>query len=141
MELVTEGNPNLKPETSYSYYAGIVWSPGSADPEHSWWGWANGFTAYLDWVEILKHNVINQIDPQFVINNPGLFPGAVVRDGFGNILSVADPLENLGAVRVDAFDFGGSYATKEFDWGKLNIAIDATYFYHVSQQNVQTVKS
>ena len=136
VELVTEGNPNLKPETSYSYYAGIVWSPGSADPEHSWWGWANGFTAYLDWVEILKHNVINQIDPQFVINNPGLFPGAVVRDGFGNILSVADPLENLGAVRVDAFDFGGSYATKEFDWGKLNIAIDATYFYHVSVQNV-----
>jgi iron complex outermembrane recepter protein len=136
VELITEGNPNLQPETAYAYYAGLVWSPGSADPERSWWGWANGFTAYFDWVEILKHNVISQVDPQFVVNNPGLFPGAVVRDGFGNILSVADPLENLGAVRVDAFDFGGSYVTKEFDWGKLNLALDATYFYHVSQQNV-----
>jgi iron complex outermembrane receptor protein len=136
VELITEGNSKLQPETSYAYYAGLVWSPGSADPDHSWWGWANGFTAYFDWVEILKHNVINQIDPQFVVNNPGLFPGAIVRDAFGNILSVADPLENLGAVRVDAFDFGGSYVTREYCWGKLNLSVDATYFYHVSQQNV-----
>jgi iron complex outermembrane receptor protein len=134
--LITQGNPKLQPEKSYAYYAGLVWSPGSVDPDHSWWGWANGFTAYFDWVEILKHDVINQVNPQFVVNNPGLFPGAVVRDGFGNILSVADPLENLGAVRVDAFDFGGSYTTKEYNWGKLNLSLDATYIYHVSQQNV-----
>ena len=135
VELITSGNPNLQPETSYSYYAGTIWTPGSKDPEHSWWGWANGFTAYLDWVEIVKHNVINTINPQFVINNPQLFPGFVTRDGFGNILSVIDPLENLGAVRVDALDFGGSYITKEFCWGKLSLAVDATYYYHVSQQN------
>jgi iron complex outermembrane recepter protein len=135
VELLTSGNPNLLPETAYSYYAGVVWTPGSLDPEHSWWGWANGFTAYLDWVEISKHSVINTIDPQFVINNPNQFPGFITRDAFGNILSVIDPLENLGAVRVDALDFGGSYVTKEYDWGKLNVALDATYIYHVSQQN------
>jgi iron complex outermembrane receptor protein len=135
VELQTVGNPNLKPETAYSYYAGAVWTPGSKDPEHSWWGWANGFTAYVDWTEISKRNVINQINAQFVINNPGLFPGAIRRDAFGNILSVQDPLENLGAVRVDALDFGASYASKEYHWGKVNVAVDATYYYHVSQQN------
>jgi iron complex outermembrane receptor protein len=135
VELTTVGNPNLRPETAYSYYAGAIWTPGAKDPEHSWWGWANGFTAYADWTEILKRNVINQINAQFVINNPALFPGAITRDGFGNILSVQDPLENLGAVRVDAFDFGASYSTKEFAWGKINIGADATYYYHVSQQN------
>jgi iron complex outermembrane recepter protein len=135
VELLTSGNPKLQPETGYSYYVGGIWSPGSQDPEHSWWGWANGFSAYVDWTEILKHGVIATIDPQFVVNNPGLFPGAVTRDAFGNILSVVDPLENLGAIRVDAIDFGASYVTKEYFWGKLNLAVDATYFYHVSEQN------
>jgi iron complex outermembrane receptor protein len=133
--LRTVGNPNLKPETAYSYYLGAVWTPGSHDPDHSWWGWANGFTAYVDWVEISKRNVINTINPQFVVNNPALFPGFVTRDPFGNILQVDDPLENLGAVRVDALDFGASYTTKEYSWGKLNLAVDATWNYHVSQQN------
>lgn len=135
MELLTSANPHLQPETSYSYYAGAVWTPGSVDPEHSWWGWANGFTAYVDWVEISKHSVINTINPQFVIDNPQLFPGFVTRDAFGNIISVLDPLENLGAIRVDALDFGGSYVTKECDWGKLNLSFDATWYYHVSEQN------
>jgi iron complex outermembrane receptor protein len=133
--LRTVGNPNLKPETAYSYYLGAVWRPGAQDPDHSWWGWANGFTAYVDWVEISKRSVINTINPQFVVNNPALFPGFVTRDAFGNILQVDDPLENLGAVRVDALDFGASYVTKEYNWGKLNLAVDATWNYHVSQQN------
>jgi outer membrane receptor protein involved in Fe transport len=39
----TSGDPHLKPETAYSYYVGAVWTPGSSDPDHSWWGWAHGF--------------------------------------------------------------------------------------------------
>jgi iron complex outermembrane recepter protein len=135
VELLASGNPNLQPETSYGYYAGAVWTPGSTDPDHSWWGWANGFTAYVDWVEILKRGTIQQIDPQFVVNNADLFPGAVVRGPGGVITSVADPLENLGAIRVDSFQFGGSYVTKEFSWGKLDAECNASYFYHVSEQN------
>jgi len=34
----TRGNPLVKPETSYGYFAGVTWSPGSSDPDHSWWG-------------------------------------------------------------------------------------------------------
>ncbi len=135
VQLLSQGNPALRPETSYGYYAGAVWSPGSADPEHSWWGWANGFSAYVDWVEILKRGTILQIDPQFVVNNPGLFPGAISRDAGGNILSVADPLENLGSIRVDSWQFGANYATKEYNWGKVSAEVNASYFYHVSEQN------
>lgn len=136
VNLLTASNPNLQPETGYSYYGGIVWSPGSLDPEHSWWGWANGFSAYVDWIEITKHNVIQQIPAQFVIDNAGAFPGFVTRDAAGNILSVIDPLENLGALRIDALDFGASYSTKEYSWGKLLATFDATYLYHISQQPI-----
>jgi iron complex outermembrane receptor protein len=134
--VISGGNPRLQPENSYSYYLGAVWTPGSNDPEHSWWGWANGFRAYVDWVEIQKRNTINTVGTQFVVNNPGLFPGAVTRDVTGHIATVFAPFQNLGAIKVDAFDFGFSYDSKEYAWGKLAIAADASYAYHVSQQNV-----
>jgi outer membrane receptor protein involved in Fe transport len=130
------GNPHLKPETGYSYYTGAVWSPGSADPEHSWWGWANGFTAYVDWVEISRRNVIAEPSPQFVIDHPSAYPGDIIRGAGGMIATVFTPFSNLGAVRVDAIDFGASYASKEYGWGKVALEVDASYLYHVSEQDI-----
>jgi iron complex outermembrane recepter protein len=135
VQVRSAGNPSLQPETSYGYYLGAVWSPGSSDPENSWWGWANGFTAYIDWSEITKRNEITQLDPQFLLTNEAQFPGAVVRQPNGTIDHINDPFLNLASVRVDFVDFGGSYVTKEFGWGKLNAQVDATWYYHIMQQN------
>jgi outer membrane receptor protein involved in Fe transport len=129
------GNPNLHPETGYSYYAGAVWTPGAADPEHSWWGWLNGFTAYVDWIEISRRNVISEPTPQFVVNNENTNPNLVIRGTGGQIVTVLTPFENLGAERVDAVDFGGSYVTKEYFWGKLDLEVNASWLYHVSEQD------
>ena len=134
--IVTVGNPKLKPETGYSYYAGVVWSPGSADPEHSPWGWANGFTAYADWTQIQKNSLIGQIPVQDVVDNPTEFPGFVHRDSQGVITTVDDPLVNLGNLLVDVVDFGASYATKEYSWGKLTGELDASWIYYSSEQLV-----
>jgi iron complex outermembrane receptor protein len=129
------GNPHLHPETGYSYYAGVVWTPGSADPEHSWWGWANGFTAYVDWIEISRRNVISEPSLQFVVNNEASNPSQVIRGTGGQIVTVLTPFENLGSERVDAVDFGASYVTKEYGWGKLDLELNASYLYHVSEQD------
>jgi iron complex outermembrane recepter protein len=129
------GNPHLHPETGYSYYVGGVWTPGAADPEHSWWGWANGFTAYIDWIEISRRNVISEPSVQFVVNNEASNPSQVIRGTGGEIVTVLTPFENLGAERVDAVDFGASYVTKEFSWGKLDLELNASYLYHVSEQD------
>jgi iron complex outermembrane recepter protein len=132
--IIEVGNPRLQPETGYTYYVGAVWSPGSADPEHSPWGWANGFTAYVDWVQITKHSVIATIPAQEVVDNPALFPGFVTRGPSGLINTVEDPLENLGSLLVDTIDFGFSYASKEYFWGKLTAELDASWFYYSSEQ-------
>jgi iron complex outermembrane receptor protein len=129
------GNTHLHPETGYSYYVGAVWTPGAADPEHSWWGWANGFTAYVDWIEISRRNVISEPSIQFVVNNETSNPSQVIRGTGGAIVTVLTPFENLGAERVDAVDFGASYVTKEFSWGKLDLEVNASYLYHVSEQD------
>jgi len=124
------GNPHLKPETAYSYYVGAVWSPGSADPDHSWWGWANGFSAYVNWYEITQRNLIGNLTAQEIVDLEASFPGAVIRNPAGQITQVNTSYENIGGRLTDGIDFGFTYVTKEYPWGKLDLEFDANYIYN-----------
>jgi iron complex outermembrane recepter protein len=134
----TLGNTSLKPETDYTYYIGGVWNPGSSDPEHSWWGWANGFSAYFNWYQIDQHNLIGTLTAQEVVDLAALgaaFPGtAVIRAPNGSISDVIATYENLGDGRVNGIEFGVQYVTKEYFWGKLDLEASASYIYNFSQQ-------
>jgi iron complex outermembrane recepter protein len=134
----TFGNRNLKPENAYTYYIGEVWSPGSSDPEHSWWGWANGFTAYFNWFQIDQHNVIGALIPQEIVNLAALgtpFPGtSVIRSPAGMITEITGTYMNLGDQRVDGIEFGCQYVTKEYNWGKLDFDFSASYIYNFKTQ-------
>ncbi|MBV8280150.1 MAG: TonB-dependent receptor [Verrucomicrobia bacterium] len=135
------GNPELKPETAYSYYAGAIWSPGSKDPEHSWWGWANGFSAYIDWFQILMHNEIAALAPQQIVDNEQNLPGLVVRQANGQINYINDPFLNLGAVLVDGVDFGATYSSREYSWGKIDLEIGCSYQYNFAVQNIKSASA
>jgi iron complex outermembrane recepter protein len=129
--LANGGNPSLKPETAYEYYAEVLWTPGAKDPEHSWWGWLNGFTAYVDWFQVELRNIIGTVPNQTVVNNPSAFPGtAVFFNPNGTIREVVNPFVNVGTLLADFIDFGGSYVTKEYPWGKLDLEANATYVYN-----------
>jgi iron complex outermembrane recepter protein len=129
--LANGGNPSLKPETAYEYYAELLWTPGAKDPEHSWWGWLNGFTAYVDWFQVEIRNLIGTVPNQTVVNNPGAFPGtAVFFRPNGTIQEVVNPFVNVGGLLADYIDFGGSYVTKEYPWGKLDLEANASYIYN-----------
>jgi iron complex outermembrane receptor protein len=136
----TFGNPRLKPETGYMYYIRGIWTPGSSDPEHSWWGWLNGFSAYVDWFQLDQHDVFGTLTPQEVVNlgsaaPPGNF---VVRNpATGQISEVVNTYVNLGDQRADGLEWGFTYNTKEYSWGKLELSYDATWIYSFKQQTVQ----
>lgn len=134
----TLGNTKLKPEDSYTYYIGGVWNPGSSDPEHSWWGWANGFSAYLNWFQIDQHNVIGTLLPQEVVDLTALGappPGSsVMRNAAGQITQVINTYENLGDQRTQGIEAGFTYNSKEYNWGKVELAFDASYLYSIKQQ-------
>jgi iron complex outermembrane receptor protein len=132
----TGANAHLKPETSYGYYLGAVWSPGSKDPEHSWWGWANGFSAYIDWYEVSLRNLIGQISPQELVDLSSSFPGAVVRGPTGAITNILATYQNIGAILTEGIDFGASYVTKEFFWGKLDFEANASWIYNFSAKQL-----
>lgn len=135
--LHTGGNPNLKAETSYGYFAGAVWQPGINDPEHSPFRLLNGLNVYADWFQILRRNTITTLSPQQIVDAESQFPGLVHRFASNNQISyIDDPFVNLGAELVDGIDFGFSYNTKEFGWGKLELQTDASYVYKDSVKSL-----
>jgi len=141
---LTTGNPHLKPENAYTYYVGAVWSPGSSDPEHSWWGWANGFSAYFNWFQIDQHDQFGTLTPQEVVDlgaaaPPGNF---VTRSPVtGQILEITSSVANLGNGRSEGIEFGFTYNSKEYNWGKIELQFDGSYLYWVTQQTLQGVNA
>jgi iron complex outermembrane receptor protein len=135
----TTGNPHLKPESAYTYYAGAVWSPGSSDPEHSWWGWANGFSAYINWFQIDQHNEFGTLSAQEVVNLGASAPAGnfVTRSATtGQILEVTSAVANLGNGRTEGIEFGFTYTSKEYNWGKIDLQFDGSYLYWLTQQTL-----
>jgi hypothetical protein len=94
----------------------------------------HGLTAYVDWFQIELRNQIGTVPTQFVVNSPTGFPGnSVVRNpATGLISQINNPFTNLGNLATNGFDIGGSYITKEYDWGKLDFELNSTYIYRYS---------
>lgn len=107
-----------------------MWSPGSADPDHSWWGWANGFSAHANWYEINQRNIVGNISAQEAVDLEASFPGAVVRNAAGTITEVNLRYQNIGGRLTDGVEFGFTYVTKEYPWGKLDAEFNANYIYN-----------
>src|ERR1700751_204431 len=127
--LTQGGNPNLKPENTYGYYAEIVWTPGSKN-EDSWWHWAKGFTAYFDWYQVNIRNLIAVPNSQTVL--AANLPGSVIRAPNGTLTQVLANLTNLGNLLEDGIEFGASYVTKEYNWGKMEFDFNGAYIYNYS---------
>ena len=134
--LQTGGNPNLQPENSYGYYLEAIWTPASKD-DNSWWHWAKGFSAYIDWYQIDLRNQISTINPFTLIGAPDAFPGTVIRNGAGFIQEVIAKYQNVGNTLTDGIDFGASYVTKEYAWGKLDFELNATYIYKFDEHRLE----
>ena len=130
------GTPNLQPQTSYGYYLEAIWTPGSGD-DNSWWHWAKGFSAYFDWYQIDIRNEIGTVAAQTLVGAPNAFPGTVIRGANGLVQEVIANYQNLGETLTDGIDFGASYITKEYDWGKLDFELNATYIYKFARRRLE----
>jgi outer membrane receptor protein involved in Fe transport len=130
------GNRNLKPQTSYGYYLEALWTPGSGD-ESGWWHWAKGFSGYIDWYQIDIRNQIGTIAAQTLVGAPNAFPGTVIRGANGLVQEVIANYQNLGNTQTAGIDFGASYVSKEYDWGKLDLEVNATYIYKFSRLRLE----
>ena len=132
--LTQGGNPGLKPESTYGYYGEIVWTPGSKN-EDSWWHWAKGFTAYVDWYQVEIRNLIGVPSASTVL--AANLPGSVIRAPDGTLTQILANFTNLGTLLTDGIEFGASYVTKEYSWGKLEFDFNGAYIYNYSIKQLE----
>ena len=58
----------------------------------------------------------------------------------GQILEVVEGVTNLGNGRTEGLEFGFTYSSKEYNWGKIDLQFDGSYLYYLTQQTLQGVK-
>ena len=79
---------------------------------------------------------IASVDPQFILNHESLFPGAIVHNARGVVQSIDDTFQNIGRLETEGVDFGVTYTTKEFVWGKVDFEFNANYIQRYVIQNL-----
>jgi len=134
IQILSGGNPNLDAEDSQNFSAGVVFTP----PTFS------GLTFSADYFHIEVENAIASLDPQFILDNEGDFPGFVVRAPAsatdialgipGNVLLVNTSFQNLGFIKAEGVDLALQYITRETSVGTFTFRLEAAYLHSFEQQ-------
>ena len=134
LQILSGGNPDLDAEDSENFSAGMVLTPPMIP----------GLTLSADYFHIDIENSIASLDPQFILDNEGDFPGLVVRAppsasdvalGIpGNVLLVNTSFQNLGFVQVQGVDAMIEYITPKTPVGTFTFRIDGAYIDSFEQQ-------
>jgi iron complex outermembrane recepter protein len=108
------GNKSLKPETSDTFTLGLVFEPTPA------------FSATLDYYSIDRKDEVSQLDITYLLENPQLYPGFVVRGQNDRIVSVNTPYVNIARTKTTGLDLElrGKVAS---DVGTFRLGTSANY--------------
>lgn len=132
LQIVSGGNPELRPEDSKSRSAGIIFAPG----------FARDLRLAVDYTRIDKSDVIISPNLQEVINNEATFPDRIVRAsanpgapfGVGPITFVNQTSLNFTKAEVAALDVSASYRLGLTGPGSLKVFALATRQFHYRTQ-------
>jgi iron complex outermembrane recepter protein len=116
------GNGNLKPETSDNYSWGAVWQA------------TKDTSLGIDFYRIKQKDIVAVDDFNFILNNPTLYPGQVVRNSENRVVSINARYVNLSLTKTSGFDVDLRHKLSLGEMGKLTLA--ANYAYISSYQQV-----
>lgn len=120
----SEGNPDLKPETSISRTVGFVYSPD----------WLSGFNMNMDYYKIIVEGTIQGIGGQNILNGCYLQDLALdcsrihrFTNGSGDLRVIDDSVTNIGKTQVSGIDIGGSYDFPMTAAGQFKLNLQGSY--------------
>jgi len=124
------GNPNLTPETSDTYTAGVVLQPDFVP-------FLRGLAITVDYFDIRVKNTVQGIGADTILAtcnstlNPQ-FCGLIHRDSTGSLWRssngyVTDLTQNIGSLRTRGVDVGASYAHELGGLGSFSANFNGTY--------------
>ena len=118
IQVVTAGNPNLAPETSKNWYAGITIEPDMIE----------GLVFEAEYFLFDRSNMLAQLSDFYgyadfltrEFEGDPLFAGKVVRSSLDNsVLYIRDDYANISSAEYSGIDFGASYIYKTVDYGQF----------------------
>jgi iron complex outermembrane receptor protein len=135
LPVITQGNRNLKPETSKSLNLGAVYSPSWALS-----GFASAFSVEADFHDIKIKNAISALDPNLTLSNCALFAvncNLVIRTANGFVNEIDGTLQNLNSIHTRTIDGNLTYRTPQLGFGKIGLTANASWLlkYVVVQSN------
>ncbi len=133
------GNPDVKPELSDSWSAGLIFTPR----------FAPGLRLSADYTHIEKEDEIASPNITFLFQNEDDFPGRIARapltdaDRASNftgcaILEIDTTLFNITSTEVDAYDFQIDYEVPTGRFGAFRFFTVASWQPHLKFQNLPT---
>ena len=112
--ILTGGNPALKPENTKQATLGIIVSPTPS------------FSVSVDYWYIRRVGAIQDFSLTDLLKNYTLFPNVFIRDGSGNIAFIDQREINAGEQVTKGLEIGAKFNTR-VGGGRLDATIDGTY--------------
>jgi iron complex outermembrane receptor protein len=110
------GAGNLKPETSDNYNWGAMWEPSKDS------------SVGIDFYRIKQKDIVSVDDFNFILNNPGRYPGQIVRSPTDNaVLSISAKYVNLASTETSGFDVDASHRFNLGENGKVTLKAKYSY--------------
>jgi iron complex outermembrane recepter protein len=123
----TNGNPDLKPQTSKSWNAGVIWEPQAA--------LLKGFRFNLEFYKIIEKDLIfSPANIQSLVNTPA-FADNLTRDPVTHVITFADfRYSNVAEAYTDGWDVNFDYR-KKMGFATFNVHAGATIVEHLKKPN------
>jgi len=116
-------NPNLKPEKSQQFSAGVVWEVSKAG------------NISIDYWNIGKKDVISSIGEQIILESPAKYNNKYIfRDSSGFITSILLQKENQGELKTSGIDFGADFRTAASEFGRFSTNFSGTRILKYDRQ-------
>ena len=112
--ILTGGKPNLGPEESKQWTAGIVWEPNAH------------FNVSIDYWDIKRDGTVQSLSLADLVKNHNLFPGNFIRDASGELTAIDNRWVNAGQTATQGIDINARVQ------GRLNearwaVMLDGSY--------------
>lgn len=120
-DIINGGNPNIGPETSREFGAGLVLRPSS------------NFSVSVDYWNIRREGTIITPTLTQLITNLSLVEDRFIRDGAGNLVAIDQTVLNAGSSKTEGIEVsirGGI----EVGTGTLTAGLDGTYLVKKEEQ-------
>ncbi|HXA40568.1 MAG TPA: TonB-dependent receptor [Phenylobacterium sp.] len=134
LPVITSGNVHLKPETSKSWDASLVWQPKALRDT----AWSSGGSMEVAYSDITLDNAIQALNGQTLLDrcaNTGdaLSCATITRTASGTVSAITNPLINIGGIKTRAIDLNLVWTSPAWDFGQFSAHWYTTFLLNFTE--------